>query len=497
MSVPAMPADESRIIALLAAARQGSRQAFDELCGTWWRPFQAKIAELRHAEDSAEELEREALNRAWNGFHESPFAGWRTFPVFLLSYAEDQPMQRLISRAREGDQDAFARVWTRYRVCVRNALVFRFELVSEQDAEDLQSITWLKTWSALKDYLPTKPFKHFLLTVAKNEKLGWLQARHRLPELRSLTPPGEEEDKPSSPDIPVAAAETALTPVLDEMLRIALSDTKHPHRSLAFVLVRYLGISPEQVIAEYSATALDRLAAHLEQRLAAVFTPFLGSEKAFAPLRQALRTADPDRSLGETTLAEYFTGNGRQNLAQWVEAEFRRVWSEVRQSESVLLRIIFDGPEPPHECLTYACARLLRWTMEFLWRTFAELALLALAGRLESSYAEVSPLAPKQLRAAMRRLWENLDSSVSAVVSDRALRARLQPHWQRRAGELALADYAGGDAAALAGWYGKAERRIAGELRGHPHARACACFCGPEADRLRKLLKRCAGKRRV
>jgi DNA-directed RNA polymerase specialized sigma24 family protein len=465
------------------------------LCAFWLSEVRQKIAALKHPDDSSDGLETEAFTRAWTDLQERTVADGHSFQLLLLSYAEDQPMQRYIRMAREGDQDAFARIWQYYRTCVRNALVFRIVPVSDADAEDLQDTTWLKTWCALEKYVPARPFKHFLLTVAMNEKRSWLR-KQRAAETRSMT----GEDGAATLEIPVAPSETALTPVLDEMLRIVLSDTEHPNRALAFGLVRYLQVDPDEVIANYSSTSLHNLAGYLEQQLGRVFAPFLRLDEAIRPLKQALREPAAGRhgSVGETTLADYYRHNPRRDLAQWTEAEFRRVWSEVKRSENVLLRLMFDGPEPPHECLTHAASRLLRWTLERLWQTSGEQALVALAGHLELSYSQVSSLAPKLLRACMRRLWENLDASVNALVRDRALRARLQPHWQSCAGELALADYAGSDAPAiLAQWYANVERRVAGDLRSHPRARACACFCGPEADRLRLALRRCAGLRRA
>ncbi len=91
------------------------------------------------------------------------------------SVEENQALTRLVAQAREGDQNAWAEVYTQFAPGV-----FRFcrrAMPSREDAEDATSEVFLKVRGKLDQYDASRPFSAWLYRVAANHCWDMLRRR--------------------------------------------------------------------------------------------------------------------------------------------------------------------------------------------------------------------------------------------------------------------------------------------------------------------------------
>lgn len=91
------------------------------------------------------------------------------------SSEENQALARLVARARSGDQNAWADIYTRFAPSI-----FRFcrrAMPSREDAEDATSEVFLKVRSKLEQYDSSRPFNAWLYRVAANHCWDMLRRR--------------------------------------------------------------------------------------------------------------------------------------------------------------------------------------------------------------------------------------------------------------------------------------------------------------------------------
>src|SRR5436189_5059583 len=87
---------------------------------------------------------------------------------------------RILARARAGDQDAFAELTDPYR---RELQLHCYRIVgSAQDAEDLLQETLLAAWRGLDQFEGRASVRAWLYRIATNRCLDWLRASRRRPE---------------------------------------------------------------------------------------------------------------------------------------------------------------------------------------------------------------------------------------------------------------------------------------------------------------------------
>mgnify|MGYP006275680457 FL=1 len=82
----------------------------------------------------------------------------------------------LLREARNGDADAFARLFEQYR-----PLLYRiaYRLVGANDCDDVVMDTYLKVWRALPSYKGKASLKNWLCRVVRNAALDTLRSRSR------------------------------------------------------------------------------------------------------------------------------------------------------------------------------------------------------------------------------------------------------------------------------------------------------------------------------
>ena len=139
-------------------------------------------------------------------------------------------VKNLLDQAREGDMEAFARLFEPLRPAVFAAAC---RLVGPQDAEDVVMDTFLKAWKALPGFAERSALKTWLIRIARNRALDLIRARQAAP-LRSLDADAEREDGPPRewhdptqllPDEDVAGRELA------GLVDTALRRVAEPHRT--------------------------------------------------------------------------------------------------------------------------------------------------------------------------------------------------------------------------------------------------------------------------
>src|SRR5437773_9128216 len=87
---------------------------------------------------------------------------------------------RILARARAGDQDAFAELTDPYR---RELQLHCYRIVgSTQDAEDLLQETLLAAWRGFDRFEGRASVRAWLHTIATNRSLDALRASRRRPE---------------------------------------------------------------------------------------------------------------------------------------------------------------------------------------------------------------------------------------------------------------------------------------------------------------------------
>jgi RNA polymerase sigma factor (sigma-70 family) len=272
----------------------------------------------------------------------------------------------LVARALAGDQSAFGLLQVRAERVVRGFV--RARVRSDEDADDLLQDLWMQVWQKLATYDPSRArfstFAKFWADLLVRRY--WDSARGRNLEVSvSGLAGGADEDEGDDgdrldrlanqgarayppPDDPVDAD------VYDELLRLTLATASPPHQLIAFGFVKAANWRPRRIAAELSSVPLRSL----EQALEAAYLkqselPPDRIGPAFAPLRDRIdqrfdeAVRDPttlgvypalhQRVVGETALADYYTGDPTADITQWWYAVKRRVLAEVqrRPSESL------------------------------------------------------------------------------------------------------------------------------------------------------------------
>jgi RNA polymerase sigma-70 factor (ECF subfamily) len=104
-----------------------------------------------------------------------------------------------LNRAKQGDEEAFARIIERYQVPVYN-LCYRL-LSDPYEAEDAAQETFLKAYRSLSRYDMNKKFINWVLTIASNHCVDRLRRRRlKLVSLDEMVPGSLPTEKMSGPE---------------------------------------------------------------------------------------------------------------------------------------------------------------------------------------------------------------------------------------------------------------------------------------------------------
>ena len=89
----------------------------------------------------------------------------------------------ILSNIKSGDKSAFNEILSKYEKPLINYL-YRF-LVSQQDAEDIAQLTFIKVYQRINKFNPTDNFSAYLYKIATNLALN-LQRRKKIVRFISL-----------------------------------------------------------------------------------------------------------------------------------------------------------------------------------------------------------------------------------------------------------------------------------------------------------------------
>lgn len=140
----------------------------------------------------------------------------------------------LVALIRKGQNAALGVLIQRHLPSVYR---FLYRMVGDSHhAEDLAQETFLKAWKNISKFDPTKSFKTWVFSIAKNTAIDWLRKKHpvsfsdiehdEMPDLADTIP----DEQPLAPEI-LERAETA------KMIEEAL--TKIPPKARSIVLMHY------------------------------------------------------------------------------------------------------------------------------------------------------------------------------------------------------------------------------------------------------------------
>jgi RNA polymerase sigma-70 factor (ECF subfamily) len=101
--------------------------------------------------------------------------------------------ERILARARAGDEDAFRELTDPYR---RELQLHIYRIVgSTQDAEDLLQETLLAAWRGLEEFEERASVRAWLYRIATNRCIDALRATRRRPQTNDRTPTAEPSQR--------------------------------------------------------------------------------------------------------------------------------------------------------------------------------------------------------------------------------------------------------------------------------------------------------------
>ena len=332
--------------------------------------------------DQPPDLRPEAVaDAAPLGDHESDTGTGFASPVAQPSEGESGRMESgledaaVVARALAGEQQAFDQLRAVAEAAVRGTVRMQIGRYEENGAyfvdhalvDDLVQAAWVQIWQKLDTYDPNVGrFVHFARYWARI-----MVRRYRdTPVGRGVETPlssmlgggadADEGDDSSTDRLDRLArrgsgGETPEDPVgvdvYDELLSLTFATASPPHQLIAFGFAKAAEWRPRQIAAELSNVPLRALETRLERSY--LEQSDLDDDRvlpAFEPLRSRLElrfdeaVRDPTtlatypglhaRIVGETTLADYYTGEPTADVTQWWYAVKRRVLAEVQRRES-------------------------------------------------------------------------------------------------------------------------------------------------------------------
>lgn len=203
-----------------------------------------------------------------------------------------EEMRELVRRALNGDEQAHAEIFKRYREKVFR-IAWRFTRDAD-DAMDLTQTTFIKAFRSLGSYREESSFATWIARVATNCGIDWVRAKKRegqvpLDEAHDVSE--EAQATPSSPRPGPAGA--LLDRELGRAIQGALADLSEKHRTV-FVLHCVEGM-PYQSIADTLrisvGTVMSRLF-HARRYLRKSLAPYLGEARVRTLLKGQEDEAD-------------------------------------------------------------------------------------------------------------------------------------------------------------------------------------------------------------
>jgi len=293
----------------------------------------------------------------------------------------------LVTRAIAGDAQAFEQLRSASEHVVRGTIRMQVGRSGDGGAffvdhalvDDLVQTTWVQVWQKLPTYSAEiagfHAFARYWARIMVRRYRDTPIGQGKETSISSLLDRDEADDSPTGSFDRLDAQAGALhdpddtipPEVYDELLTITFATASPPHQLLVFGFTKAADLKPRQIAADLSNVPLRTLAERLEQTyLEQSDLPAARIRPAFEPLHDRMDgrfdevVRDPttlatypqlhERTVGDTTLADYYTGEPTANLTQWWHAVKRRVIADLQRRQ--------DGP----------LAELLRQSQRFARR---------------------------------------------------------------------------------------------------------------------------------
>ena len=278
----------------------------------------------------------------------------------------------LVMWAVAGDQQAFEALRAASEHVVRGTIRMQVGRSGDGGAyfvdhalvDDLVQVAWVQIWQKLPTYSADvasfSAFARYWARIMVRRYRDTPIGKGMETPITSLLDRDEADDGPTDAFDRLGGQGASQQPddtipaeVYGELLTITFATASPPHQLIVFGFTKAADLKPRQIAADLSNTPLRTLAERLEQTYCEQSDlPASQIRPAFEPLRDRLEqrfdevVRDPTtlatypnlhgRTVGETTLADYYTGEPTANLTQWWHAVKRRVIADLQRRQ--------DGP---------------------------------------------------------------------------------------------------------------------------------------------------------
>ena len=170
--------------------------------------------------------------------------------------ATEIPDDELVRRTRAGELDAFGELAERYRQVVHRVAA---RIVGPSDAEDVAQDALLRAFHRLDQFRGDAPFRSWLLRIAQNTALNFLERRRAVPvdDESIFETDREREPRPGGPVSDMLDSERR------DRLRLKISQLRERHREV--LVMRDLGELTYEEIAELTDTPLGSVKGRLHR----------------------------------------------------------------------------------------------------------------------------------------------------------------------------------------------------------------------------------------
>lgn len=187
-----------------------------------------------------------------------------------------QVVDRLVGRARSGDEAAFGEVVKMYHARV-HAVIFRM-VNNAEDSKELAQLTWVKAWNRLQTYKQEARFFTWLYRIAVNTAMDFIRRRARQREV---------------------SLDAGLDGASHEVMREAVSSRSAPDREVEHEEIRRLfaeaveTLSPEHkavlILREVEGRSYEEIATITRCRVGTVMSRIFYARKAIQEKLKDLR----------------------------------------------------------------------------------------------------------------------------------------------------------------------------------------------------------------
>jgi len=190
---------------------------------------------------------------------------------------------RLFLRIKEGDDQAFKKLYQRYYKIILN-LIFRF-IPNHQDAEDIAQEVFLRAYFGARTFSPQSKFSTWLYKITVNRCFSHHKKIKRNRE-KYISESDLHSEEEASNSVNIENNPSALSSpngqILHKELHQVIQSALHqlpPDQRMAFILLEYSGLSYQEIarVSRGSVKAVERRIYHARHKLRKLLKPYVFS----------------------------------------------------------------------------------------------------------------------------------------------------------------------------------------------------------------------------